>query len=106
MDLVLCWQRNEIENGVDDIQWLIKSLNTLPVDLDELYKHIFKSLPTPIRQRAYRTLAMTDAATRHKLGITPTGYSFFTDDELDPERIMQKPFLKAMNGEFSPTQRA
>lgn len=76
------------------------------MDLEELYKHIFKSLPTPIRQRAYRTLAMTDAATRHKLGITPTGYSFSTDYELHPERIMQKPFLKAMNGKFSPTQRA
>ena len=80
--------RELIENG-SKLTTLQQELDLLPQELDDLFKHILKSLSTSDRKRAYQTFAMLLKLKPYDLKLSLFSYTFLEDYDRDPGFAMQ-----------------
>ncbi|KAE9376490.1 hypothetical protein N431DRAFT_181433 [Stipitochalara longipes BDJ] len=93
--LVVKSMREQLENGYT-IAALVKELDTLPDELEGLFRHILRSLPRVARKNAYRTLAMLTLLKKYEdLQLSLLAYSFLGEYEQDPEFAMNSGFLQS-----------
>lgn len=83
--------RELIENG-SKLTTLQQELDLLPQELDDLFKHILKSLSTSDRKRAYQTFAMLLKLKPYDLELSLFSYTFLEDYDKDPGFAMQGTF--------------
>ncbi|KAH8895919.1 hypothetical protein GQ53DRAFT_819879 [Thozetella sp. PMI_491] len=96
--LVTKFIRDQHESDATSPQ-LMKELDTLPDELDDLYEHILRSLSPENRKRAYQTLRMLEETKvlgpdkeEDKISISLFAYSFMQEYEQDREFAMHDDF--------------
>jgi hypothetical protein len=81
-----------------DLSILKEEINTLPDELEDLFRYLLNTLSKPARTTAYKTFVMLEAlysSSDEPLDLTLFAYSFLEDYAKDPEFAIQTPFQYA-----------
>jgi hypothetical protein len=92
--------RELVENG-SKLTALQQELDLLPQELDDLFKHILKSLSTSDRKRAYQIFAMLLKLKPYNLKLSLFSYTFLEDYDRDLGFAMKETFPHSIIDESS-----
>ena len=87
--------RARLEDGFDT-SMVEEEVNSLPEELEDLFRHLLDSISKLYQKQAYQTFAMVQlgpsTASHHRPILTLVGYSFLGDYSVDPEFAQQSDF--------------
>ncbi|EHL02055.1 hypothetical protein M7I_2010 [Glarea lozoyensis 74030] len=102
--LVVKSLRERLGDGYE-LDFLEQELDSIPEELEHLFKYLLRSIAKPARKSAYRTFAMVMEARTWELEISLASYYFFNHYETDKEFAMQPSFRIARPKEQSEAAR-